>query len=86
MIAKKNCLLGDITAHVEPTPILLINTKQVGFKKDSDYVKLKLHSNTASEISKTYEVKLELFENSEPEKFLLFICDFRKTLKSTGVM
>ena len=42
---------------------------------------VKLLSNTESENFETYEVKLALFKNGEPEELLIFIRDFRKTLK-----
>ena len=32
-----------------------------------------------------YKEKLALFETGEPEEYLIFIRDFKKTLKSTGV-
>ena len=57
----RNWFLRDITAHVETPPINLINIEQVGFNKESGYVKVKLYRNPVSETSETYEVKLALF-------------------------
>ena len=59
--AKKNWLWGDIPARVEPRQNIFIKTEQVVFKKESDYVKVKLCRNTASATSETNEAAL--FEN-----------------------
>ena len=67
---KENWLSGEIIACVEPPPIPLIKAEQAGVKKESDYNKVKPRRNPASSTSKTYEVKLALFENREPEEFL----------------
>ena len=82
---KRNWLSGDINGHVENLPINLIKEEKSGSKKEGEYVKAKLWRNTASSTSKTYEVKLALFENEKPEELFLFICDYRKTLESTEV-
>ena len=49
---------------VELKPVTLINAKQSGVKKYGDYLKVKLRKKPVSSTSKTYEVKLALFENS----------------------
>ena len=67
VISKKKRLLGEIAVYVEPPQISLIKTEQVWSKKESDYAKVKLRRNPASETYETYEVKLVLFENVEPE-------------------
>ena len=75
----------DITSCVKYPPITLINMEQVGVKKESDYIKVKIFRNPASATSEIYKAKLALFENRELEEFVLFICDFRKAPEAMGV-
>ena len=63
-IVKKNQILGGITEYVEPPPMHMINTKQVGFNKEFDYIKVRLCSNPTSSTLEKYEVELEFFENN----------------------
>ena len=64
IITNTNWLLGDITASVEPLLTHIIKYEPTGrIIKESDYVKVKLCSNPAPEISETHEKKLELLKN-----------------------
>ena len=65
--------------HVDPPPINLIKEKHYG-KSDKDFVKLKLRRDPTLHMSDLYEFKISLFENGEPEEFLLFVCNFNMTL------
>ena len=58
--------------HVEPNPILLIKSKN-GDKLDKYYVKIKSNRDPTSKKSNIYGFKTALFDNGNPEEFLLFI-------------
>ena len=69
--------------HVEPPPITLIKEKHNG-KSDKDFVKLKLRRDPTFSMSDLYEFKMSLFENGEPEEFLLFVRNFNTKLGASG--
>ena len=77
---KKNCNQGSVKEHVEPPPIQWIKGKN-DEKLDKDRVKNKLHRCPTSEKSDTYELKMALFYNGDPEEFLLFVRNFKMTLR-----
>ena len=81
---KKKRLSGDITACVENYPILLVKRYAEEWKKEYDYIKVKLHRNPAPDKYETFKYKSELFENRKPEEFLFFIWYLKKTLEATG--
>ena len=60
---------------MEPPPITLIKSKNYE-KPDKYCVKIKLRRDTTSQKSDLYEFKMALFDNSEPEEFLLFVSNF----------
>ena len=61
--------------HVDPTPIMLIKETH-NVKPDKDFVKLKLRRDPKLSTSVPYEIKMSLFDNGNPEYFLLFVRDF----------
>ena len=70
---------GVVQVHVETPLIPLINCTH-GDNPDKDFMKLKLRRDQTSEISDLYEFKMTLFENGDPEEFVLFIHNFNMTL------
>ena len=71
--------------HVDPPPIPLIQETHNG-KSEKDFVKLKLRRDPTSSTSNFYEFKISLFENGDPEKFLLFVRYFNMTLTASGTL
>ena len=71
--------------HVEPPPILLVNVKHNG-KPCKYFIKLKLCRNLTLSTSDLYEFKISLFDNGEPEEFLLFLLNFNITLAVSGML
>ena len=69
--------------HMEPPPITLIKENYDG-KSDKDFVKLKLRRDPTSSTSDLYEFKMPLFDNGDPEEFLLFVCNNNTTLASSA--
>ena len=65
--------------HVEPPPISLAQETYHG-KLDKYVVKLKLRRDPKLSTSELYEFIMFLFENGEPEEFLLFVRNFNMNL------
>ena len=74
-----------IHSHVEIPPIPLIQEIHDG-KSDKYFVKLKLRRDPTLSTSDLYEFKRYLFDNSEPEEFLLFVRNFIMTLTAAGTL
>ena len=72
-------------SHVEPPSIPLIKGAYDG-KSEKDLLKLKLRRRPTSSMSDLYGFRMSLFDNGEPEEFLLFICNFNTTLSATGTL
>ena len=53
-------------------------------KSGKDFVKIKFYRDPTSEKLDLYEFKTALFDNSNPEEFLLFVRNFQITLKASG--
>ena len=70
---------GAVQMLVEPPPIPLISGNN-DTKLNKYSVKIKLHKDPTSENSDLYEFKMALFDNGEPEEFLLLVCNFQMTL------
>ena len=58
---KKNSLLIDITARVEPPLIPLINSESAVTKKESNNIKVTIWRNPALATLETYKTKFALF-------------------------
>ena len=56
--------------HGEPPPIPLVEGKFYS-KSDKDIVKMKAHRNPTSITSCLYDFRMSLFENGNPEEFLI---------------
>ena len=76
---------GKVQMHVEPLPITLIKSKN-NTKSDKYCVQIKLHREPTSQKLDLYEFELELFDNVEPEEFLLSIRNFYMNLKASGTL
>ena len=72
-----------IEAHVEPPLIKTIKGKYDG-KLDMDIIKLKLHRDPTFSTSDLYEFSMSLFDNENPEEFLLFVRNFNMALAASG--
>ena len=70
---------------MEPLPIPLIKETYNG-KPEKYFVKVKLRRDPTSSMSYLYDFNMSLFDNGEPEEFLLFICNFNTTLSATGTL
>ena len=49
-------------------------------------VKLKLRRYPTSPLLDIYELKISLFDNGEPEEFLLFVHNFNMTIRASGLL
>ena len=70
---------------MDPPLIPLIKSKNYE-KSDKDCVKFKLLRDTTSQKLDLHELKMALFDNSEPEELLLFIRNFNMTLEASGIL
>ena len=82
---KKGWKLGTNPSHLESPSIPLIKGTCNG-KSEKDCVKLNLCRYYTSSTSDLYEFKMFLFENGEPEDFLLFVHNFNITHASSGTL
>ena len=71
--------------HVEPPPIPLIKGKYDG-KSDKYLLKMKLRRDPTSSTTDLYEFKMSLFDNGNPEEFLLLVRKFNTTLVDSGTL
>ena len=79
---KKTRNAGVMQVNVDPPPTPLIKINHTD-KSDKDFIKLKLHAYLTSEKLDLYEFKMDLFDNGEPEEFLLFVLNFNTTLAAS---
>ena len=70
---------------MEPPSIPLLKEFHDG-KSDKDFAKLKLRRDPTLSTSGLYEFKMSLFGNGKPEKFLLFVRKYKRTLAASGTM
>ena len=71
--------------HVEPPPTPLIKIKN-GDKSDKYFVKIKLRRGPMQSLSGLYEFKMDLFDNGDPEEFLLFVQNFNMNLTASETL
>ena len=83
--SKKGWMKVMTQPHVEPPTIPLIKENHNG-KADKDSVKLKLRRDPTSPTSDLHEFKMSLFDNGDPEEFLLFFSNFNMTLTESGML
>ena len=70
---------------MDPPPTPLIKGKH-NDKSDKYFVNIKLRRDTTSERSGLYEFKMALFDNENPEYFLLFVGNFNMNLEASGII
>ena len=71
--------------HEETPQIPLIKENNNG--KSTRYVlKLKLCRDPTSSMLELCDFKISLFDNGEPEEFLLFVLNFNTTLAASGIL
>ena len=78
---KKSWHTVAVQFHVQPSPINLIKSSN-DTKLKKYFLEIKLCRDPKSEISYLYQFKIALFDNSEKEEILLFIWNFKMTLKN----
>ena len=71
--------------HVDPPPIKLIKSKNDTIL-DKYGVKIKLRRDPMTEKLDLYELKMALFDNGNPEEFLLFIGNFQMNLEASRTL
>ena len=82
---KKFWNLVMTQAHVEPPTIPLIKSKHNN-NPEKYSVKIKFCIHPTSYISDLYEFNMDLFDNGEPEEFLLFVRNFVMNLTTSWMM
>ena len=80
---KKIWRTGAVQINVDPPPIPRIKIKN-DMKAGKYCVKIKLRRDPTSEKSDLYEFKMALFDNGNPEEFLLLVQNFKIMLKALG--
>ena len=68
-IGKNEWLNVDVQEHIEPPTIPVIKATDVK-TQECNIINLKMRQDPASAASKTYELKVQTFENGKPEEFL----------------
>ena len=82
---KKKFNTGTVLLHVDSSLITLIKSKNYE-KLDKYYIEIKLGRYPTSENSDPYKFKMALFDNSNPEEFLLFVCNFNMNIEASGTL
>ena len=82
---KKSCNSGVRQPRLKSPPIPLIKNNH-NHKSDKDLVKIKLCRYPTSSSSDLYKFKMDMFDNGEPEEFLLFLQNFNITLAVSGTL
>ena len=77
--------LGIVQLHVKPLPNPLIKIKH-NDNLDKDLINIKLRRDPGSQKLDLYEFKMSLFNNGNPEEFLLFVNNFNTTLGSSRTL
>ena len=82
---KKTWKPGIVQGHVYTPPITLIKSKNDD-KLNKHFVSIKLRTDPTLEKSELYEFKMFVFDNSDTDDLLLFICNFNRTLEASGTL
>ena len=77
--------LGIVQLHVKPLPNPLIKIKH-NDNLDKDLINIKLRRDPGSQKLDLYEFKMSLFDNVNPEEFLLFVNNFNTALGSSRTL
>ena len=73
------------TAHVDTPPVPFIKETSTS-KSDVDYVKLNMRRDPTSSTSDIYEFRMSLFDQDDPEEFLLFVRNLQMTLAASETL
>ena len=82
---KKVWIYGAVQIHAGPPHIPLIKSN-LDMKLEKYYVRIKLRRFPTSQKSDMYEFRISLFENGEPEQFLLFQKKYKMMLDASGTL
>ena len=82
---KKGWGVDTNPSHVEPPTITLIKETSTG-TSDGDYAKLNMHRDPTSSTSDIYEFRMSLFDQDDPEDFLLFVRNLQMTLAASETL
>ena len=82
---KKVWMTGMTHPHLDPPPVPIIKENHDG-NPDKYFVKLKLRRYPTSSTPDLYQFKMSLFENFDPEEFLLFVRNFNMILAASGTL
>ena len=80
-----NCLSVDVLSRINP-PLIPLNRAVTENAKECDIIKIKMFWDSYSSTSETYNLKIDIFENSKPEEFLALMKNFKTTIDGTGTM
>ena len=72
-------------AYVEPLQIPIIKETCVG-KSDKCFIKMKFRRDPTSITPDLYEFSMSIFDDGDPEEFLLLMRNFNMTLASSGTL
>ena len=82
---KKKWNAGLLHLQMMPPPNPLIKSNHYD-SSNKDFVNINLLRDLMSEKSKSCEFKMALFHSGKPEEFLLFVCNFNRTLEASGTL
>ena len=71
--------------HVDSSLITIIKSENYE-KLDKYYIEIKLVRYPTSENLDPYKFKIALFDNSDPEEFLLLFCNFNMNPEASGTL
>ena len=70
-------------AHIDPQPIPFSNTENTE-DNQTNIIKFKMRHNPASDMSKTYKLKMNIFNKCQLEELLALFKNFKKEIRGTG--
>ena len=82
-LGNNKWLDADVQARIEPPPNPPIKATN-GKTEEKNIIKIKMRREPASATSKTYELKVQTFENGIPEDFLQTTKGFKTAVDGTG--
>ena len=76
LVSNSNCLSANVQEFIDTSPIPMIKAEDEE-EKSSNIIKIKMRRNPASDVSETYELKIAMFNNDQPEEFLGLMKNFK---------
>ena len=80
-----NCLSTDVQALIEPPPIPLIKV-DLEEERASNIIKVKMRRKLTSAMSETHNLNLSMFEDVQPEEFIVLLKNLRTVIVETSTM